>query len=108
MKYIGLTIVMISIIATVLYAGGSCSASAGDCNVSCSVTAPPGGDTVCEGEDNYAGCFAYDANGDTVKEIEKRCDDGGGGGGGGGGTSGGGSLPTYCITNPSLCSNPSL
>ena len=61
----------------------SCSASL-ECpmdpvTLSCSVTAPAGGTTLCWEESNRIFCCAFDAEGNLVQDIHKQCPGGSGG-----------------------------
>jgi hypothetical protein len=57
-----------------IYVNATCTATAYGCTgVSCSVTAPPGGYTQCNGTSRSATCRAYDAAGNQCKFIRCYC-----------------------------------
>jgi hypothetical protein len=73
------TILWVSIIALLsmgIYVNAACTATAGGCTVSCTVTAPPGGSTQCNATSRTAICRAYDALGNQCKYIRCTCSTG--------------------------------
>jgi len=57
-----------------LFSSQSCNAS-NSCGQTCSITAPPGGSVNCHSSSNFAICVSYDASGNIVQIINKRCED---------------------------------
>ena len=64
-----------------LYVSASCSATAtrpGCSSTTCSITAPPGGSSICTSEPNKAKCQAFDTNGNLCNSRTCHCLTGGG------------------------------
>ncbi len=51
----------------------SCSASAYNCSVSCSISSPPDGSVNCASYNGMAYCVAYDCYGNIVSNKSKTC-----------------------------------
>ena len=70
-----LVLVLFSALITGLYVAASCSATATNpnCNVSCSVSPPPGGSSQCTSGPTSVRYIAYDAAGNVCDSIRCFC-----------------------------------
>lgn len=86
MKCITITIVIFSFFWSPPNDGDMCTASASNCSVSCSATAPSGGSVDCYESADFVECTSYDDEGRQTNRIAKECSSSGSGSGNPGGS----------------------